>query len=203
MITQEEIQKAYQRAPEHIQTWIDSDELAKAFDAIRTKYNLHVDHAGNLAIALDAVILELKQFTELPALLKEGLASLDDATRDKVVKDVNDTVFVPLRALVKKHADEVATKAREEAELNHRVDTMIEAEAKLADAEAKLKTTPPPVIAPARTTPQTQAPASILQQKMSTAVAPPPSVQEVPAPNPTPVAPPRYHGTDPYREPPA
>jgi cell fate (sporulation/competence/biofilm development) regulator YlbF (YheA/YmcA/DUF963 family) len=181
MITQEQITEAFKKASPEVQAMVNSDDVFNAFHEIREKHNLHLDHAGNLATAINAVILEIVPFTELDTLLKEGMQGVDDAVRAQVIQDVNDKIFVPLREETRKHAVEVA----------------------------KINAAPPVVAPPPRTTPLAEIPLvmipnpsqpsapSVLEQKM-------PSAQPTPAPAPQPEAPAKpkstYHGTDPYRE---
>lgn len=228
MIIQDEIQKAFATAPEHLRAYIKSDELDVAFYQIRTTYKLHLDHAGNLALAIDAVVLGLRKFDELPALLREALGGLDDATREKVLKDVNDKVFIPLRELTKKTAEEARAKlaAPKSPPVTVRpptTPTQVPAVPQQAQAGIKLEVEKPqptrlpiksiveeklaqqpapivPVVPPAAAAAPATAP-----QPQQAQVAPP-VTQAPPAPTPPAVAAPpptqpRYHGADPYREP--
>ncbi len=179
MINEEEVRKVYASAPQHLKAYIDSDELFDAFHSIREAHKLHLDHAGNLALAIDAVILGMKRFDELPILLREGLMGLDEAMREKVVKDVNDKIFMPLRELTKKHAEESKTYTEPPAPTSG-----------IRSVEIKLVKEPAPPL-PLQ---------SVVEQKMPPTAAPP-TAPVPPAESTAPRETPRYHGTDPYREP--
>lgn len=194
MITEAEVRKVYETAPKHLKEYIDSDGLFNAFHEIRRTHKLHIDQAGNLAMAIDAVVLGMKRFDELPMLLREGLAGVDDATREKVVKDVNDKVFVPLREYTKKRAEETQKTTAPKP-----VPTSPPQSApppSVRNIELKLTKEPTPAVAPVTAEPaqQTQ---SIVEQKMPPA---PPPAQAPPVEPAAQREAPRYHGTDPYRE---
>ncbi len=97
--TKEEIKKAYQQAPEYIQTYIISKELADVFNTIRTAYKLHFDEAGQISIALNAVFLEVRPTAEFPDLLKVALEQNGDKY-DVVLKDINEKIFTVFREKV-------------------------------------------------------------------------------------------------------
>lgn len=171
MITEDQIRTAFQAASPEVQAMVNSDDVFNAFHDIRRTHNLHIDHAGNLAQAINAVILEIVPFTELDTLLKEGMPGLDDATRTKVINDVNEKIFIPLRASVKKavEANPVVLQAPRPT--------------------PPLPTVPPPPLEGPVPTP------SVLEQKLASQT--PPATPPTPAP---PKPTPHYHGTDPYRE---
>lgn len=201
--TEAEIQQAYTTATQELKEYIDSAIVFDAFHNIRTTYKLHLDHAANLSTAIDSVVLGLRSFTELPKLLTEALPGLDAEVQAKIVKDINDKVFVPLREQVKQRADEERTKKLEE-EKKSKGDLKALEERLAEHAAMKIqrvaKPEEKPTVAPTPTMVPDRAP-SVLEQKMP--VTPPPPVPSAPAPPPapTPVNPPKYHGSDPYREP--
>lgn len=206
--TDQQVKAAYKAAGKDKKEYINSDELFNTFYAIRTKYNLHVDVAGNLATLIDAVILELVPFSDFPAKLKEILVGASDVEYQAILKSVNDDVFTYFRNKVKTEAEAAKKKADEEA----REDAALERELREKDAqlarEQEESTTPVLTAPPSSTTPApavadapaqaTPAPApSVLQQKTSAPTSSAP--KETSAPEaPKPAA--RYHGTDPYRE---
>ena len=196
MITQEEIQKAYASAPKHLQEYIDSDDLFNAFHEIRGKYNLHLDKAGDLAIAIDAIILNLQSFDAFPRLLKEALGGVDEKTYQGVVEDVNTKIFTAFRELTKKQVEKlVQAPAPPKPVSNSEPLKVIE--------QTVSQKEPAPV-----------KPLQIIQEKMSQTVGTaalnipvPPVAAAVTTPaaqpeqKPPATAPTRYHGADPYREP--
>jgi hypothetical protein len=209
IITEAEIKDVYKTAPQHLKELVDSDEVYNAFHGIRETYNLHLDHAQNLAMAIDAVILEMRPFEQLGDLLSDGLRSVDENTRNKILADINTKVFIPLRDRAKKQAEEKAadTAAKAQAEAP---------KPRIQGLEIKLKSIPDvqmPVrqapsitgtiaLQPVPPTPPVAAPAvptqSVIEQKMS---APTVSVDGVIAqPTVQPPTQPKYHGSDPYRE---
>ena len=182
MISQDDIQKKFDAAPESVQAMVNSDEVFNAFHEIRQKYNLHIDEAGNLATAINATILEIIPFTGLDDVLKEGLQGVDSETRKKVIADVDALIFVPLREKARAAAQSAVKSAPQLQQKTLRTDTRIE--------RLDARVVPPPAVAAAPAVPPAP---SVLEQKLG--------------PNPSPaqvveVKPPttKYHGTDPYRE---
>lgn len=201
--TEAEIQQAYSGAPRELKEYIDSAIVFDAFHEIRTAYKLHLDHAANLSKAIDSVILGIRSFTELPGLLTEALPGLDAEMQAKIVKDINDKVFVPLREQVKQKADEERTK-KLEGEKKSKGDLRALEERLAEHAAIKIqrvaKPEEKPTVAPTPTMVPDRAP-SVLEQKMPVTIPPPVPPTPTPAPAPASVSPPKYHGSDPYREP--
>ena len=199
--TQDHIKAAYAQASEHTKGFIDSDELFNTFYALRTKYNLHVDVAGNLALLIDAVILELVQFSQFPERLKEVLGPMSESDYQAIMKTVNDSVFGAFRQKQKDLADKAAQEAREDKALEDEL--AAEALARKGEpavrVESGQKTTTAPEAPPAAAAATTAPPPSIVSQKM-TAPSAPAQTPTVVTPPQTNAAPPHYHGTDPYRE---
>jgi len=94
--TNQELQGAFQKADASVQTYIASGELDEAFEQIRTEHKLHLDEAGKLGQALNAVFLELRPMSEFPNLLREALEQ-NSGAYDAVLKAVNDKIFSPFR----------------------------------------------------------------------------------------------------------
>ncbi len=197
MITQDQIEQKFNAASKEVQDMVNSEDVFNAFHEIREKHNLHLDHAGNLATAINAVILEIVPFTELDGLLREGMQGVDDATRQGVIQDVNDKIFVPLRALSKKRAEEKHA-AEKMARVTPQKPSIRDVEVGLKSDDLPIRTLPkmeaPPSTAPEPALSEPNTSGSVLAQKLA---EPAPSA---PTPPPTPAAAPRYHGTDPYRE---
>lgn len=190
-VTEQEVRDAFRRAPDSLKSYVESDELFNAFHEIRKKHNLHLDQAGDLELALHATVLGLRQFNELPKLMQEILQGVTAEAQSAILKDFNEKVFVPLRNLSKKRAEEVL---KVNAAEKHTPGGALRAAEMQSSAEA-----PPPVAPLPNKAPATEA--SVLEQKMPRATPPAPAVsQETSAPE-RPSTPPRYHGTDPYREP--
>jgi len=203
--TETDIKKAYAVANDKAKEYIDSDELFNTFYTIRTKYNLHVDVAGNLALIIDSVILEMLPLTEFPGKLKEILTGSSETEYQVILKTINDDIFTYFRNKVKAEAEAVKKKAEQEAAEDAELERQIaEATARRAlegvGTDAAPALPPPPVQEP--TAPVQAAPApSIVEQKVTTVSAPVQELSKVVQPEIKPAAaPPRYHGTDPYRE---
>lgn len=198
MISEEEVKRVYATASQSVKDYVNSNEVFDAFHEIRKSHNLHLDHAGNLAMAIDAVILGMRSFSELPTLLRDALPGVDDATREKVVQDVNDKIFVPLRELTKKRAEAPAS-----------VPTVPRPTSGIRAVERTLVSEAPPPVRPQPTEEKAEAPTtrpvapqqSVVEQKMPGVVQSSESrVQSATPPKVAPPAPPKYHGADPYRE---
>lgn len=120
MISEQEMRSAYEKAPQAVKDALNSDEVFRAFHDIRKKHSLHIDHAGNLANAINAVVLGVVPFTDMGRLLDEGMQGVSAETKQGVLKDLNEKIFLPLR-------EKALVGAKERAETVH---------------------TPPPVSAP-------------------------------------------------------
>lgn len=181
MRTEEEIKQEYLKAPQYIQDYIDSDELFFAFHEIRKAHNMHVDHAGGMALAIDAVILGMEPLERFPDLMKEVMPGVDGAAIARIVADVNEKVFVVFRKMAEEKATRTVIPQPTPPPL-----TPPPAMPALTEVEKVVTAEPPPVVVTK----------SILETNMPKGDVPvaPPS-RTLPEP-----AQPRYHGTDPYRE---
>ena len=208
--TEAEIQDAFTRAPRDIQQYVDSPVVFDAFHAIRTTHKLHLDHAANLSRAIDAVVLGLRPFEELPKLLTEALPGVDTATQAQIVTDINEKIFKPLREQTRQKAEAVqkqkvsdsSAQAKQLASLKERL-------AEHAGLRSAQEHSEPEKPAPQGPVLVSEPTGSVIFQKL-TPIAPPvsaPSAPEVahpvetvatqPAPQSKPAT---YHGSDPYRE---
>ena len=207
--TDVEVKAAYKKATEDQRWYINSDELFNTFYTLRTKYNLHVDVAGNLVLLINAVILEIVPLTEFPAQLKSILTGSSEADYQAVLKAVNEEIFVAFRKRVKERAEAKAQEAKELAEKKKRED----AEDQALELELKKQfesSTPAGAIEKATTTVQSQTPPvppavpvpakSVIEQKTTVTSAPIQQQATIPPPAQKTQTPPKYHGTDPYRE---
>jgi hypothetical protein len=204
MIDRNEVQKVYDTAPQRVKDLVDSNEVFDAFHVIRKKYNLHLDHADNLAMVINALVLEMYPFEKLKDLLLEAMRSVDEGTRNDIIKDIDLLIFKPLRDKLV-----AETKAVEKPKTGIQgVST-----ARIQGVEMKLRSIPEVEIPPVPKVEQVQ----VTEQKVVTPPTPTQSViaqklgvrpvggeigpnvlrQDTPQPDPKT---PRYHGSDPYRE---
>jgi len=95
--TLEELRPAYEKALDMVRTYIQGEELAKAFEEIRTAHKIHFDEAGKLSLALNAVFLEVRPAGEFSILLKESLEQNSDKY-GAILNDVNEKIFKVFRA---------------------------------------------------------------------------------------------------------
>lgn len=202
--TQDQIKAAFKTATEDQKGYINSDELFNTFYTLRTKYHLHVDVAGNLALLIDAVILEILPLTEFPGKLKEILTGSSDVDYQAILKAINDDVFAYFRNKVRAEAEAAKKKAEQEAIEDAELEKQIQEKVKIAELEAAAAKTSTPQASAAPTAPTVQStptPApSVLTQKITTISAPAQEQSKIVQPESKPATPPRYHGTDPYRE---
>lgn len=94
--THEEINMAFDKASKAVQEYIGSVELMRAFIEVREHYKLHLDEAGNISRALNAVFLGLRPAAEFPELLKAALEQ-NSSTYNAVLRDINEKIFVAFR----------------------------------------------------------------------------------------------------------
>lgn len=171
--TNTEFAAALEKAPQYVKDYTASKELDAAFETIRTKYALHLDDAGTLSDLIVAVVLELIPLAQFDAVVGEYIPSLKDA-RPNLVRDVNETVFAPLRARAKT--------------------TPVEALKASPPAPTPIpKPAPNPVMATKLTTSVHEAPQHVAVTMPPT--PPPATPKPSSAPHP-------YSAGDPYREPP-
>lgn len=97
ILNAQNIKDAFSAAPQALKDALNSDEVYDAFHEIREKHNLHIDHAGNLATAINAVVLGVVPFTDMGRLLDEGMPGVSPETKQGVLTDLNDMIFIPLR----------------------------------------------------------------------------------------------------------
>lgn len=216
--TDVQVKEAYKKAREELKEYINSDELFNTFYTLRTKYSLHVDVAGNLALLVDAIILELVPLSDFPGLLKEILTGASETDYLAILKSVNDDIFAAFRQKTKERAEAKLREEKERAERKAKEDAEDQAlelelrkqfEVEQAALAAKPKapaaptsTDPVSLVPPVVKTPVLQeiAPKSIIEQKVTMVSAPTQQNTSVSNTETKPVSPPRYHGTDPYRE---
>src|SRR3989344_3449230 len=94
--TNDEIGAAFAKASKAVQEYIGSTELMSAFIGIRDHYKLHLDEAGNISRALNAVFLGVRPAAEFPELLKAALEQ-NSGAYGVTLKDINEKIFVPFR----------------------------------------------------------------------------------------------------------
>lgn len=94
---QSAIAAAYDVAPQYVKDFIDGDDLTAAFKSLRTTHKLHLDDAATLATLMNAVMLELIPLGQFEAALAEHIPSIDQDTRTKITREVNEKVFAVLR----------------------------------------------------------------------------------------------------------
>jgi len=99
MFDENQLADAYTSAPKKIQEYITSPELGAVFEELRETHQLHLDEAGRLSNALNAVFLEVIPFDKFPKLLEEAVPQGEK--RDALLKDVNEKVFVAFRQYLK------------------------------------------------------------------------------------------------------
>lgn len=186
--TKDQIQAAYQNAPDYVRDFIVSSELDEMFSDIRTKHKLHLDDAGRLSVAINAIALELAPLDTFPALVKEALTDISGEVQGAVTAEVNDRIFKELREWAR-----------------------LDKEGLLYEPETAPSPEPEATAIEAAAT----APADTAQKpvdKLSEAVRQAPEEREAilddqdgqppqPAPQQTPQKEKSYPGSDPYREP--
>jgi hypothetical protein len=210
--SQLEIKTAYQNAPVYLQDFIGSDEMYTVFQDMIKVHKLHIDQGGNLAVALNSIILGLRPLGQFPELLKEALNSSDDALNRAIANEANSKVFSALRALTK--TETTPTKATPVLETAPAAVAFAPASSPIQSVQkAPLVTQLESMPVAAAVVPPT--PMVVAENKMAMTSAPAPVTTAVPMPpsapttaitppipkEPKPEAPVKYHGTDPYREP--
>ena len=91
-----------------VRTYIQGEELAKAFEEIRTVHKIHFDEAGNLSLALNAVFLEVRPAGEFSMLLKVSLEQNSDKY-GAILNDVNEKIFKVFRMKMERRESEETT----------------------------------------------------------------------------------------------
>lgn len=94
--TQEEIVARFESAPEYVRNFITSVELMATFKTLREVHKLHLDEAGQVGRALNAVFLEIRPASEFPELLRSSLEQ-NVSVYDALLKDINEKIFKVFR----------------------------------------------------------------------------------------------------------
>jgi hypothetical protein len=212
--TRDQVREKASNAPEHLLEFIRSDLMRSVFEELRTKHKLHIDQAGNMATAINSIVLGIRNLDEFPAMLKEALGNSDNAMQEDILKIVNEKIFVLLRTLTKGMTTPV-TAAEKPLSAPAAVTTPVLPPSPIQQIQkAPLVTQLEPMPVPAPVVPP-PAPMVVAENKMTMTSAPTPVTTSVPMPPPAPTtaitpptpkepkpeAPVKYHGTDPYREP--
>lgn len=95
-ITGEQVRTAYAAAPQAIRTAFSSEETTAVIVALTQTYQLHVDTAGLLGKQVGWLLLGLMSPMEFLGGLVD--AGVDGDTAKKIITEVNEKIFVPLRA---------------------------------------------------------------------------------------------------------
>jgi len=94
---QENLQQVMQTLPPFIRDYISQGKYTTVAQGLMSKYKLRIDQGGALERELLLLLMGIEnpeEFTD--ALAKD--AQLDEQTVNSIAKDINDQVFVPLRA---------------------------------------------------------------------------------------------------------
>jgi hypothetical protein len=203
----DEIKKAYDAAPTLIKEAVDSDLVIDFGVSLPTKYGLHLDVTQTIVTLIRNLLIGLlnpKEFyDEIQAL------RIDQGTAQRLVTDLNEQVFLPIREKMQEVSEEEASEAREpQGVVPAPAPVSVPATAPTApisknlihpDAPVSVPATAPAVVTPTvaaplptpPTAPYYIAPAPV--QPVAEAVhleLPPTAVPAIVAPTPTPVVPP-------------
>ena len=194
---------AYKSAPSVVQEFITSPELSAVFEEIRTEYQLHIDEAGALSNALNAVFLELVPLDTFPGLLKEAIKG-DEAKHSAILKEINERVFTAFRKKLQEPSQPAATQEVAEPEVRiESKEAVLAAKPEDATGAHEEMSREVAVTAPVSTVPNPTPTLNKLEQtvrekptdiEIATVASKPEQAAEQ-AQKPT------YTGTDPYREP--
>lgn len=186
-----QLRAEYQKAPKLVKEFITSAELNQAFTEIRDEHQLHLDEAGTLSNALNAVFLELVPLEKFPELLKEVVK--DEAKRTAVLKDINEKVFVAFRKKLEGPREDTAP-VRQIVNPPARAIQAPERPAAFNEIETEApQITTAPVATPAINKLEQSVRQKATDVELDTTPKPPQSGTQENKPN--------YRGSDPYREP--
>ncbi len=110
-----EIEERLKQLPEKVQAVIRSDELAESLRALAKKYKIYYDKWEALERDVLLVLLSVKDPRDLPATL--AAAGLDPDEANKLLQDMIEHIFKPMRKLLRESLDEAA-----DVELDSEVD---------------------------------------------------------------------------------
>lgn len=175
-----ELKPAYQSAPDMVRTYIQSEELARVFEEIRTVHKIHFDEAGQISLSLNAVFLGVRRAGEFTNLLKVSLEQNSDKY-DAILNDVNEKIFKVFRYKLE-HKDDAST------------GTQAAAPASPAAPSHAPVSSPSPHPLPAKT------PLERLESGTAERAEPVALPADTPEPTREALAKKPYTGTDPYRE---
>ena len=172
------------------------DTLAK-IKAIADKYKLHIDVIGDIEAFVNLRIAD--KITDVELITDITVVVRDKDLAQKIIGEINTTIFDPLKASLIK-ATPAAEALKPVAPPVTQFPSMSTA---MSGSVPVVPTTPPQPMLKEPEVPAVMAnKPSILEIKMpATPASTAPAAPIAPA-TPPPQAPIRYHGTDPYREPP-
>jgi len=101
-----EIEQRIKQLPEKVQTVIRSNELAESLRALAKKYKIYYDKWEELEKEVLLVLLSVKDPHDLPAALAS--AGLKPEEANKLLQDMIEHIFKPMRELLKESLDEAS-----------------------------------------------------------------------------------------------
>ena len=184
----------YKELPEDIRQAIESTEIDDAIQEIGKQLELHVDQVGVVYGATNSILLgRLAPEKFIETITKEG--KIDPATGVKVVKAVNEKIFLPVRESLKKIHSTGETRQEpmeKKADILRGVESPESIPMKTRVLERGPDTIAPTVAATAVTAAATITPPTVPNAPLGAATPPP---------QPMPAAPVKPRPTiDPYRE---
>lgn len=103
--TREQIQTAFQQAPDAIRAAFLSQETAEIIYSLKNQYKLHVDTAGDLGAQVGYLLLGIITPAELFGNLV--LAGTDEKTARAAMEEINNRIFLPLREKMRGQASTI------------------------------------------------------------------------------------------------
>ncbi|HEY0907748.1 MAG TPA: hypothetical protein VGE35_00155 [Candidatus Paceibacterota bacterium] len=182
------IKEAYQKLPDDMKKAVTSLPIMNMMEGIAAKNNLHIDQVGNLYTETVLVLLGLQRTSAFVGNVQKAIGVSAEVAR-AVAQDVNDQVFVSVRASLQKMAEE-----GEFAETLETADVPSDREQLLAEIEDPAETNHPAFAAQTESTKQGVA-NEFIGSKLTQTVTIPSQKTAV-----NPEAKPKGYAVDPYRE---
>jgi len=96
--SENEIEERYALLPENLKTALSGVDSIEKLKQIIEKHDLHVDHAGEIADAVELVLVGLMKVRDFESALYDALPLIDRAKVKAISDNVNISIFDPVRS---------------------------------------------------------------------------------------------------------
>ncbi len=103
--TKEQLAETYRKLPLKLKEAIGNIDSLEILKRIAEQFNLHIDQLGKLSDEVGLVVFGLSNFSVFTDKIQISL-SLDQDTAQKIAKEINEQIFLPIREALKETTGE-------------------------------------------------------------------------------------------------